>query len=81
MQHQNSIASLISTYHELNANIVDELNEEPSPLEFMRYIAKNRPFIIKKGARDWKACKQWDANYLREAMRGEDVNVAVTPLG
>lgn len=75
------LADLITTYHELNASVVDEFREEPSPLEFMRYVAKNRPFVVRGGAREWKACRRWDAEYLKSVMAGESVNVAVTPLG
>lgn len=75
------IATLIETYHELNASVIDELDEEPSPLEFMRYVARNTPFIVRGAALNWTASKQWDARYLQEAMAGQQVNVAVTPLG
>jgi hypothetical protein len=76
-----AIISAINTYHELNPPVVDELHEEPSPLEFMRYVARNRPFVVRRAATEWKAFKAWDAKYLREAMAGECVNVSITPLG
>jgi jumonji domain-containing protein 7 len=75
------IADLITTYHEFNATAIDELHEEPSALEFMRYVAKNRPFVVRGGAKSWKACEAWDATYLSEVMRSEEVQVAVTPYG
>lgn len=81
MASTDSIAGLISTYHDLNPSIVDELYEEPSPLEFMRYVSKNRPFVVRGGAKQWKACRSWTAEYLRKVMQGESVNVAITPLG
>ena len=76
-----AIVSSIITYHELNSSAVDELYEEPSPLEFMRYVARNRPFVVRKAAIEWKAFKLWDASYLREAMGGGSVNVSITPFG
>jgi len=76
-----TVAGLITTYHELNSQCVDELTEEPSPLEFMRYVAGNRPFVIRKGAANWKAYKRWNAQYLTEVMADELVNVAITPYG
>lgn len=76
-----SIEDLITTYQEVNSSHVDELDEEPSPLEFMRYVAKNRPFIVRKGASDWFACKHWDADFLREKVGAAMVQVAITPLG
>lgn len=81
MPAQDPIADLISTYHELNAPIVDELYEEPSALEFMRYVAKNRPFVVRGGAKSWKACEAWNAEYLAKVMKDEDVQVAITPYG
>jgi jumonji domain-containing protein 7 len=65
----------------LNPTTIDILDEEPSPLEFMRYVARNRPFVIKNGSVDWKARKRWNAAYLCEAMQGQTVNVALTPHG
>jgi jumonji domain-containing protein 7 len=76
-----AITSAINTYHELNPSVIEELKDEPSPLEFMRYVAKNRPFVIRSVAAKWPAFKKWDAKYLREAMREEHVNVAITPFG
>lgn len=81
MSEPNPLERLISTYHDLNAAVVDELYEEPSALEFMRYVARNRPFIVHGAAREWKACQCWSAEYLRTALRDCNVNVAVTPLG
>ena len=78
---ESAIAIAINTYHELNASIVDELDEEPSPLEFMRYVARNSPFVVRHAATKWKAVKKWDAGYLRQVMGSENVNVAITPLG
>ncbi|KAH7068110.1 cupin-like domain-containing protein [Paraphoma chrysanthemicola] len=47
----------------------------------MRFVARNRPFVIKKGAKDWEARKQWNATYLTDVLRGQNVNVALTPHG
>ena len=76
-----AITSAIKTYHELNSSAVEEITEEPSPLEFMRYVARNRPFVVKGALTDWAAFKHWDAEYLRKEMREEHVNVANTPFG
>jgi len=81
MTPDDPIASLIGTYHELNPSTVDELHEEPSALDFMRYVARNRPFIVRSGANDWKACRNWTADFLRKVMKGTSVQVAITPLG
>jgi len=75
------IAELVATYNELNSNLIQELDEEPSPLEFMRYVARNTPFVVRRGASSWPAVKLWTASYLREQLAGHPVNVAITPLG
>lgn len=81
MPSTDPIADLITGYHELNAPVVEELHEEPSALEFMRYVAKNRPFVVRGGARSWQAFETWDAEFLASVMKDEEVQVAVTPYG
>lgn len=76
-----AILNLLQTYNELNAAVIDEFNEEPSALEFMRYVAKNRPFIVRGMANEWKATRKWDATNLRQTMSEKEVKVAVTPHG
>ena len=78
---QHPLENLINTLNELNAPTVEELFSEPSPLEYMRYVARNTPFVIRGGASGWKATKKWDSAYLRTALEGQSVNVAVTPFG
>lgn len=72
---------MITGYHELNSSFVDELTEEPTPLEFMRYVHLNRPFVVRKGAKDWTAVQQWDVAYLKSKLDDTPVNVACTPFG
>lgn len=54
---------------------------EPSPLEFMRYVARNTPFVARGAASSWKAVRTWSAPFLRNALASHTVNVAVTPWG
>lgn len=75
------IAELLTTYNELNSFVIEELDEEPSPLEFMRYVFKNTPFVVRRAAAGWRACQTWTAQYLEDALAHEAVNVAVTPKG
>lgn len=75
------IVELLTTYNELNSSRIDELRDEPSPLEFMRYVSRNTPFVVRRGAKNWDAMRTWDAAYLRSALAGYRVNVAVTPFG
>lgn len=76
-----ALADLLSTFNELNSYVVEELTDEPSPLEFMRFVARNTPFVIRGGASSWKACQEWNSAYLLSALKKQPVNVAVTPYG
>jgi jumonji domain-containing protein 7 len=78
---EDPIAELLTTYDELNTLAIDELHELPSALEFMRYVARNRPFVIRGGASHWEATKTWNVETLKELLAGQSVNVAVTPFG
>lgn len=76
-----AVQELLTSFNELNPSHVEELYEDPSPLEFMRSVAHNAPFVIRAGASGWKATRKWDAAYLEEALTGQSVKVAVTPRG
>lgn len=80
-QADNPIETLLTTYNELNSASIETLYEEPSPLEFMRYVARNTPFVVRGAASSWKACQEWNAEYLKTALKDAQVNVAVTPFG
>lgn len=75
------IRDLLTTYNDLNSSVIEVLDTEPSPLEFMRYVARNTPFLVRGAAADWKASQKWNVEHLREALGHLSVNVAVTPLG
>ncbi|KUI56804.1 JmjC domain-containing protein 7 [Cytospora mali] len=75
------LAELITTHNELNSPIIEELDGEPSPLEFMRYVSRNTPFVVRNAAAAWPATKTWNAHYLETYLRHQTVNVAVTPKG
>lgn len=75
-----TLHELLTTYNELNSATIDELHHEPSPLEFMRYVSRNTPFVV-RGAARWKAHQHWSPDYLKRELSGQRVNVAVTPLG
>jgi jumonji domain-containing protein 7 len=75
------MVELLTTYNELNSTSIDELTDVPSALEFMRYVARNRPFVVRGGASDWQATRTWDVATLKELLGGQSVNVAVTPEG
>lgn len=72
--------NMLTTYHELNGDI-DSLDEEPSPLAFIRYVSKNRPVVVRRGCSKWRAVRKWNVDYLKEMMKDKLVKVAVTPHG
>ncbi|OAA45254.1 Transcription factor jumonji/aspartyl beta-hydroxylase [Beauveria brongniartii RCEF 3172] len=78
---KDAIEHLITTFGELNSSSIEELDCEPSPLDFMRYVARNTPFVVRGGASSWRAFNKWDKDYLLSALAGQSVNVAVTPHG
>ncbi|RDA84682.1 hypothetical protein CP532_3519 [Ophiocordyceps camponoti-leonardi (nom. inval.)] len=78
---QSALEELISTYNELNPPFVEELDSEPSPLEFMRFVSRSSPFVVRGGASSWRATSKWNSAYLRQTLAGQAVNVAVTPKG
>ena len=50
-------------------------------MEFMRFVARNTPFVVRGAAADWKATQTWTVGYLKTFLGDEPVNVAVTPSG
>ncbi|KAL8735954.1 MAG: hypothetical protein Q9166_000516 [cf. Caloplaca sp. 2 TL-2023] len=63
-----ALVELLTSYHELNGAHVDELERAPSPLVFMQYVAKNRPFVVRGAAADWPAVSLWTPEYLIRKM-------------
>lgn len=47
----------------------------------MRYVARNRPFVVRNGAAHWDAHRKWNSAQLRAVMHDTPVNVAITPHG
>ncbi|KAK4113735.1 Clavaminate synthase-like protein [Canariomyces notabilis] len=78
---EDPVAELITNYNELNSCIIEDLDEEPSPLEFMRFVARNTPFVVRGAAADWQATRTWNVEFLKDFLQDESVNVAVTPKG
>ena len=82
MSLETIVVDMLLTYQDLNGICVDEMHEVPSPLEFMRYVGKNRPFVIRHaGLGHWPALQIWSVPYLKERMGNTPVNIAVTPDG
>ena len=77
---KEAIGEMLVTYHELNGDM-DELHEDPSPLDLMRFVAKNRPFIVRGGCSTWPAMQKWNVEYLKLTMGDTPIKVAITPHG
>lgn len=77
------LIELLENYHDINSASVTELREEPTPLEFMRFVARNQPFIIRRnpGPQFQKTLKLWNASYLCQRMSSQPITVACTPNG
>lgn len=78
---KDAFEAAITSYNDLNIPEVAELYSNPSPLEFLRFVARNLPFVVRGGACDWAAVEKWNVDYLKDVMRDQEINVAITPLG
>ncbi|VDB87963.1 Bgt-3379 [Blumeria graminis f. sp. tritici] len=81
MTNADPVATLLKDYHELNPGWVEIRTTTPTPLEFMRFVARNRPFVVRGGAADWQATREWSVARLKALLQGQTVEVAVTPNG
>jgi jumonji domain-containing protein 7 len=74
---------LLDSYHDINSQTVTELHQEPTPLEFMRFVARNQPFVIRNNSNpDFRRItKTWSSMYLSNKMHKKQVRVAITPAG
>ena len=80
--HLNSnIAELIRNYFEINSDDIVVLLDEPSPLLFMKHVARNRPFLFKGGCSRWEAFRKWDTQYMAKLLGDTSVEIAETPSG
>ena len=46
----------------------DVLTKPPSAPEFLTYVRRNRPFVLRGGALSWPATKTWTLDYLMSYM-------------
>lgn len=76
-----AIEELLSSYHQLNGVLVEELLEVPSPLEFSKFIHRGQPFVVRGAVSDWPAVQQWTTELLESVMANRMVQIAITPSG
>lgn len=83
MSTEAALRRFVRDYQSLNASSVTELESVPSPLEFARYVAANRPCVIRGGARDQQlpALVRWTDAYLVEKLAEQALRISVTPSG
>ena len=72
---------LIDAYHSTNSTSIDVLLANPTAIQFLGYLAKNRPFVVRGSCRDWPAVQKWDVRYLTKMMGDTEIEVAETPCG
>ncbi|CEQ40537.1 SPOSA6832_02173, partial [Sporobolomyces salmonicolor] len=80
---ERALRALVKDYQSLNASTCAELSHTPSALEFHRFVAANRPVVIRgQGKRDQvRALERWSDGYLEEKMGGKEVAISVSPDG
>lgn len=76
-----ALAELLNSYHDFNNGGVERVEGVPTAVEFLRCVQRNRPVVFSGAGKSWPAVGKWKAAYLKEKMKGREVNVAETPLG
>ncbi|BGP15044.1 hypothetical protein JCM10213v2_002999 [Rhodosporidiobolus nylandii] len=77
---ERQLRKLVRDYQSLNGSQVDELSAAPTPLEFSRFVAANRPVVV-RGAGEIAALDRWTDAYLIERLGQREVNISVSPKG
>lgn len=62
---------------ELNGSHIDEISA-PTPLDFARYVGRNRPFVVRDYRKD---TARWTEDFLIGKLGEQDVSIAVVPNG
>ncbi|GAA96585.1 uncharacterized protein L969DRAFT_50506 [Mixia osmundae IAM 14324] len=73
------LLAFIADYRENNGNSVDELEHQPTALEFMRQVGQNRPLVIRRSCTPLK--RTWSEQYLADKLGDTPVPIAITPDG
>ena len=77
-QHAES-ATLVNV--DLHPTCVDELHASPSALDFLRYVGKNQPFVVRNNPLDSRASQLWSPSYLCQQMGERPLSIACSPSG
>ncbi|GAA5986594.1 hypothetical protein JCM10908_003817 [Rhodotorula pacifica] len=83
MSTERALRRYVRDYQSLNASAVTELETVPSPLDFARFVAANRPCVIRGGARyqQLPALDRWTDEYLIEKLAEKALRISATPSG
>jgi jumonji domain-containing protein 7 len=65
-------------YQDLNSSTVDFVDQIPSSVEFSRFVASNRPLIIRGRQKHQLALKKWSNDYLLQSMGENLVEIGVS---
>ena len=73
LKHNNKIAKLLDDFPQSLLQ-VDQLDAKTAPKQINKnYINKGRPFVIRGGANDWQALKEWDFEFFRNNYGDHEV--------
>ncbi|GAA5822047.1 hypothetical protein JCM11251_004839 [Rhodosporidiobolus azoricus] len=77
-----SLRQLVQDYQSLNPSSVPELITPPTSLEFSRFVAANRPVVVRGvGLGRVRALDVWSDDYLVERLEEKEVQISVSPFG
>ncbi|GAA5904713.1 hypothetical protein JCM6882_008354 [Rhodosporidiobolus microsporus] len=79
---ERSLRKLVKDYQSLNSATVPELSSPPTPLAFSRFVAANRPVVVRGGGIGAvPALDKWSDQYLNDRLGDKEVQISVSPLG
>ncbi|GAA6046352.1 hypothetical protein JCM3770_004878 [Rhodotorula araucariae] len=73
----------VKEYQSLNPSFIPELDAVLSPLEFARFVAANRPVVIRGAGQAMRiaALERWTDEYLVEKLADRELDISATPEG
>ncbi|BGP39058.1 hypothetical protein JCM10449v2_002996 [Rhodotorula kratochvilovae] len=73
----------VKEFQSLNASSVSELDAVPSPVEFARFVAANRPVVVRAAGQAVQipALERWTDEYLVERLADRELDISATPEG
>jgi len=80
---EKALRKLIKEQQSLNPSRVTELDGVPSPAAFSRFVAGNRPVVMRGAGRELQipALERWSDEYLVEKLAERELDISATPEG